>query len=68
MSIFNLNNLSVESNNVKEKPTVMLVDDEVENLNVLRQLLEDDFHIIIGENGSEALNIINGMDDPEKIQ
>ncbi|NQY35674.1 MAG: diguanylate cyclase [Alteromonadaceae bacterium] len=68
MSIFDLENISLDPNNAKDKPWVMLVDDEVENLRVLRQLLEKDFRILTGENGYEAINMINNMPNPEKIQ
>ena len=68
MSVFDLENLSLDSNNAKDKPLVMLVDDEVENLRVLSKLLENDFQILTGANGYAALNIINNMPKPEDIQ
>ena len=61
MSVFDLENLSLDSNNAKDKPLVMLVDDEVENLRVLSKLLENDFQILTGANGYAALNIINRL-------
>ncbi len=68
MSGFNVNNLPKESTNESDKPLIMLVDDEVENINVLRQLLEAHFQIITGLNGAEAIDLIDNMVDPTKIQ
>jgi len=68
MSIFNIKNIAQVENTQAEKPLVMLVDDEIENLNVLRQLLEKKFQIITGLNGQEAIQLIDNMKDPTKIQ
>jgi len=68
MSIFNIDNLPKVKTEITEKPLVMLVDDEVENINVLRNLLESNYQIITGLNGREALELINNMKDPQKIQ
>jgi len=68
MSVFDINNLPEKSNDEVDKPLIMLVDDEVENINVLRQLLEAHFQIITGLNGVEALELIDNMVDPTKIQ
>ena len=68
MSVFDINNLPKKTNNESDKPLIMLVDDEVENINVLRQLLESHFKIITGLNGAEALELIDNMVDPTKIQ
>jgi two-component system cell cycle response regulator len=68
MSVFDIKNLPEKPNNEMDKPLIMLVDDEVENINVLRQLLEAHFQIITGLNGAEAIELINNMVDPTKIQ
>ena len=68
MSVFDISNLPKNSKNELDKPLIMLVDDEVENINVLRQLLEAHFQIITGLNGAEALELIENMVDPTKIQ
>ena len=68
MSVFDIKNLPEKSNNELDKPLIMLVDDEVENINVLRQLLESHFQIITGLNGAEAIDLIDNMVDPTKIQ
>lgn len=68
MSVFNIDNINNNDDETTEKPLVMLVDDEVENINVLRQLLESRFKIITGLNGAEALEMIDNMVDPQKVQ
>ena len=68
MSVFNMENITKDNENESVKPLVMLVDDEVENINVLRQLLESHFQIITGLNGAEALKMIDNMVDPKQIQ
>lgn len=68
MSVFDIKNLPEKPDKELDKPLIMLVDDEVENINVLRQLLEAHFQIITGLNGAEAIELINNMVDPTKIQ
>jgi len=68
MSVFDINNLPKKLSSELDKPLIMLVDDEVENINVLRQLLEEHFQIITGLNGAEAIDLIDNMVDPTKIQ
>ncbi len=68
MSVFDINNLQKTPKDELDKPLIMLVDDEVENINVLRQLLEAHFQIITGLNGAEAIELIDNMVDPTKIQ
>jgi len=68
MSVFDIKNLPEKSSDELDKPLIMLVDDEVENINVLRQLLEAHFQIITGLNGAEAIDLIDNMVDPTKIQ
>ena len=54
MNIFDFNNMPEESNNRKEKPLIMLVDDEEHNLKVLTHELECKYKIITATNGLEA--------------
>ncbi len=68
MSVFDMNNVSQQNQGASAKPLIMLVDDEVENINVLRQLLESNFQIITGINGREALQLIDNMVDPQQVQ
>jgi len=68
MAVFDIKNIPKKLELDNNKPLVMLVDDEIENINVLRQLLESHFQIITGLNGQEALELIDNMVDPTKIQ
>ncbi|MFT4924852.1 MAG: two-component system cell cycle response regulator [Phenylobacterium sp.] len=68
MSVFNINNISKDTQNLSDKPIIMIIDDEVENVNVLRRLLENDYQVITSLSGTEALEHIDGMDNPQDIQ
>jgi len=68
VSVFDMNNVSQQNQGASAKPLIMLVDDEIENINVLRQLLESNFQIITGINGREALQLIDNMVDPQQVQ
>ncbi len=41
------------------KPTILIVDDQVELLNSLKRLLRKDFTVVIAQNGKEALEQLN---------
>ncbi len=43
---------------MSEKPTLLVVDDEVRSLESLERILEDDFHILTAENTIEAEKIL----------
>lgn len=68
MTLFDTTNLEEKKDTEEDKPLVMLVDDEVENLSVLKALLDSKYQIITGLNGEEALSMIENMRDPERIQ
>lgn len=68
MAVFDKKNIEVSDKTALEKPLIMLVDDEIENLNVLKALLESHYQIITGLNGKEALSLIDNMVDPQQIQ
>ncbi|WP_281557155.1 diguanylate cyclase [Thalassomonas sp. RHCl1] len=68
MAVFDIKNVQERTDDTREKPLIMLVDDEIENINVLSQLLAANFQIITGLNGCEAIDIIDNMADPGKIQ
>ena len=42
-----------------EKPTILLVDDEINNLQLLRRTLRHDYNILTASNGKEALAIVS---------
>lgn len=68
MSVFNINNIPRSPTETDDKPLIMLIDDEVENINVLGRLLDGKYNIITCLGGYEALDHINTMAEPEKIQ
>lgn len=68
MSVFNVNNIPKTTQPKRDKPLIMLIDDEIENLNVLHRLFNKDYQIITCLGGDEALETINNMTDPQTIQ
>jgi two-component system, cell cycle response regulator len=68
MSVFNLNNIQKPQEHKLEKPLVLIVDDEQNNIKVLRQLLAQQVTIISANNGQEALELINSRVEQEEIQ
>lgn len=68
MAIFDAKNLEQKRETTNTFPLIMLIDDEQENLNVLRHLLEPNYEILCASNGIEAVEMINDMDDPKKVQ
>jgi two-component system cell cycle response regulator len=47
--------------------TVLLVDDEPDNLNVLRSILGGRYNIMQAADGQEALDMVRAMPDPEQL-
>ena len=47
--------------------TVLLVDDEPDNLNVLRSILGHRYNILQATDGQEALNLVQNLPDPKKL-
>ncbi len=47
--------------------TILLVDDEKENLNVLRSILGTRYNILVANNGQEALDLVQNMPNPEQL-
>ena len=41
----------------EQKPTLLLVDDEATNLQVLRQILQDDYRLLYAKDGEKALEL-----------
>ena len=52
---------------IKEKPTVLIVDDAPENLQVLGQALSDHYEVVMATGGSEALRIAFSPVQPDLI-
>ncbi|MBB3117214.1 response regulator [Pseudoduganella violacea] len=53
--------------NTQGKPTILVVDDTPDNIDVLCALLEDDYRTKIAVNGERALKIANGEAKPDLI-
>ncbi|NQZ07910.1 MAG: response regulator [Algicola sp.] len=51
-----------------QRPRVLLVDDEVENLKVLTLLLEDEFELLCASSAAQAIEVLDGLIDPSIIQ
>ncbi len=49
--------LIVDDSNFKE--TILIVDDEIDNLNFLIDILKKDYNISVAQNGNDALSLIN---------
>lgn len=51
----------------KPQHTVLLVDDEPNNLNVLKSILGSRYHILLANDGQEALDQVRNMSQPEQL-
>lgn len=51
----------------KPQHTVLLVDDEPNNLNVLKSILGNRYHILLANDGQEALDQVRTMSQPEQL-
>lgn len=52
---------------LNSKPTILVVDDTPDNIDLLRAVLEDDYRTKIAVNGERALKIAAGADQPDLI-
>ena len=52
---------------LNSKPTILVVDDTPDNIDLLRAVLEDDYRTKIAVNGERALKIAAGSDQPDLI-
>jgi len=72
MSIFNLKKQGTVvvkngDKTVARKHTIMIVDDEEKQLSSLEFLLSEEYIVIAARNGQEALDKINGLENPNEI-
>ncbi|MCJ8273769.1 MAG: response regulator [Psychrosphaera sp.] len=51
-----------------ERPCVLLVDDEVENLKVFTLLLEDEFELHCASSAAQAIEVLDSLKDPSIVQ
>ena len=64
-SIFDRNNISkAEKSKNKKKYTIMIVDDEPQQLVSMQSLLADDYNVITAQSAPEALEKIESMENP----
>ena len=55
------------SENKMEKPSILVVDDIVDNLSLMRAVLKDTYKVKVADNGVEALEIARGENPPDLI-
>ncbi len=69
MTMFDRKNLteSIKVDEATAKPRVMIVDDEPGHLSSMKSLLSEEYDVIAAQDGNEALEIINGMEHPGKL-
>lgn len=69
MSIFSKGKLAqLEAEEaIEKKHTILIVDDEEANLVAMSSVLQNNYNLLKANGGQEALDIIKGMDNPEKI-
>ena len=48
----------VTEKGVREKPTIMVVEDNVDTRTFLKRSLEDQYHVLVAENGKDALRVL----------
>ncbi|WP_432737097.1 HD domain-containing phosphohydrolase [Maridesulfovibrio sp. FT414] len=49
------------------KPTVLVVDDTITNIEILLEILKEDYRVKAALNGEEALKIVNSADPPDIV-
>ena len=52
---------------IKPEHTVLLVDDEPDNLSLLASILGNRYRILLAKDGQEALELVRGMAHPEQL-
>jgi DNA-binding NtrC family response regulator len=57
----------IEDGTVKNRHTIMIVDDEEKQLQSLESLLSEEYNVIAARNGQEALDKIKALVHPEEI-
>jgi diguanylate cyclase (GGDEF)-like protein len=69
MSLFSKKKLTElkAKDTAQKKHTILIVDDEESNRKVMASVLRDFYHVLETEDGVAALELVKGMDNPEKI-
>jgi response regulator RpfG family c-di-GMP phosphodiesterase len=66
-SVFDIDHIKISAPKT-ERPCVLLVDDEVENLKVLALLLEDEFELLCASSAAQAIKVLDGLLDPSVVR
>lgn len=53
--------------NTSSKPTILVVDDEIDLLYIMKESLEQSFHVLTATNGYKALEVLNNNSDIQLI-
>ena len=61
MALFNIKNLSEKKTTNNKSYSILLVDDEEDNLNAISAILANDYQLLTAHNGEEALAILNDV-------
>jgi CheY-like chemotaxis protein len=67
MSVFDIKHIQIPGSK-PERPKVLLVDDEVENLKVLTLLLEDEFEPLCAASATQVIEVLDDLIDPLIVQ
>ena len=55
------------SKGIEKKHTILVVDDESENLRAIESALKKEFEVMTANDGQEALELIQTMENPQSI-
>ena len=58
----------VHSTKMEQKPVILLVDDNVSQLNPLRQSLEDCYEVLCSAGANPALKLLKSLAEPDSVQ
>lgn len=56
-----------ENKSIKEKSTILAVDDTPDNLSLISDLLKDDYHVRVANGGERAIKIVQSDNPPDLI-
>lgn len=52
---------------LNHKPTVLIIDEEIVNLQILADILQEDYHIKIAKSGTKALEVLNSSSNIDLV-
>ena len=68
MALFNIKNLSEKKTAKNKRNSILLVDDEEDNIKAISAILENDYKLLTAHNGEEALAILNDVEVAKSIK